>query len=143
MNNFRTRFLSGLLYALLITVSVFYSKISFKVLITIFSTIVLKEYFNLTNFKNHFFLILTLFFIWAPRYLITNNYLIMTTCIVSLISSIYCTITVFFKRYFKYSKIDFPISLLYITTSFFFMVQIHEHGTVFTPLYLFLLGKVH
>ena len=77
MNNFRTRFLSGLLYALLITVSVFYSKISFKVLITIFSTIVLKEYFNLTNFKNHFFLILTLFFIWAPRYLITNNYLIM------------------------------------------------------------------
>ena len=138
MKNFWTRFLSGLLYALLITISVFYSKFSFKVLITIFSTIVLKEYFNLINFKNYFFLLLVLFFIWTPRNLIINDYLIITTCIVSLISSIYCTSLLFFKRNYKYSKIIFSFSLLYITTSFFFMVQIHEHGTDFSPLYLFI-----
>ena len=41
-----------------------------------------------------------------------NDYLIITTCIVSLISSIYCTILLFFKRNFKYSKIIFSFSLL-------------------------------
>ena len=138
MKNFWTRLLFGLLYALLITVSIFYSKFSFKVLITFFSSMVLKEYFNLINFKNYFFLLLILFFIWTPRHLIINDYIIITTCIISLISSIYCTILLFFKKNFKYSKIDLSFSSLYITTSFFFMVQIHEYGTVFSPLYLFL-----
>ena len=137
MKNFWTRFLSGLLYALLITISIFYSNISFKILITILSTIVLKEYFNLVNLENYSFLLLTLFFIWAPKNLIINNYIITTTSVVSLISNIYCTILLFFNRGFKYSKINFYLSSLYITTSFFFMVLIHEHGTVFSPLYLF------
>ena len=79
MKNFWTRFLSGLLYALLITISIFYSNISFKILITILSTIVLKEYFNLVNLENYSFLLLTLFFIWAPKNLIINNYIITTT----------------------------------------------------------------
>ena len=138
MKNFWTRFFSGILYALLITISVFYSKLSFKALITIFSIIVLKEYFNLINSKNYFFLILVLFFVWTPKNLLINNYLIIITCVVSLISSIYCTSLLFLKRNFKFSKINFFFSLLQITSSFFFMVQIHEHGNVFSPLYLFL-----
>ena len=132
MKNFWTRFLSGLLYALLITISIFYSNISFKILITILSTIVLKEYFNLVNLENYSFLLLTLFFIWAPKNLIINNYIIITICVVSLISNIYCTILLFFNRGFKYSKINFYLSSLYITTSFFFtqpnyVVQSEEH----------------
>ncbi len=79
MKNFWTRFFSGILYALLITISVFYSKLSFKALITIFSIIVLKEYFNLINFKNYFFLILVLFFVWTPKKFLINNYLIIIT----------------------------------------------------------------
>ena len=138
MKNFWTRFFSGIIYALLITISIFYSKLSFKALITIFSIIVLKEYFNLINSKNYFFLILVLFFVWTPKNLLINNYLIIITCVVSLISSIYCTSLLFLKRNFKFSEINFFFSLLQITSSFFFMVQIHEHGKVFSPLYLFL-----
>ena len=138
MKNFWTRFFSGIIYALLITISVFYSKLSFKALITIFSIIVLREYFNLINSKNYFFLILVLFFVWTPKNLLINNYLIIITCVVSLISSIYCTSLLFMKRNFKFSEINFFFSLLQITSSFFFMVQIHEHGKVFSPLYLFL-----
>ena len=48
MKNFWTRFLSGLLYASLITMSIFFSDFSFKILISILSILVLKEYFNLT-----------------------------------------------------------------------------------------------
>ena len=138
MKNFWTRFLSGLLYALLISASVFYSKFSFKIVISLFSTIALIEFFNLINFKNYFFLLLVLFLIWYPKDLVINDSLTITVCIVSLICSVYCTILLFFKRNFKYSKINFTTSLLYITTSFFFMIQIHEHGTIFNPLYLFL-----
>tara|TARA_B100000900_G_scaffold261211_1_gene222659 strand:- start:188 stop:973 length:786 start_codon:yes stop_codon:yes gene_type:complete len=138
MKNFWTRFFSGMLYALLIAISVFYSKFSFKVLITFFSIIVLKEYFNLINLKNYFFLILVLFFVWTPKNLLINNYLIIATCVASLISSLYCTGLLFFKRSFKFSKINFYVSLFQITSSFFFMVQIHEHGNAFSPLYLFL-----
>ena len=135
---FWTRFLSGLLYASLITITVFYSNLSFKVLITILSIIVIKEYFNLIKNKNYFFFLFVLFFIWTPTNLIINNYLIISICFVSLISSIYCTILLFFKGEFENSKINIFFSLLNITTSYFFMVQIHEHGTVFSPLYLFL-----
>ena len=138
MKNFWTRFFSGILYALLITISVFYSKLCFKALITIFSIIVINEYFNLINSKNYFFLILVLFFVWTPKNFLINNYLIIITCVVSLISSIYCTSLLFLKRNFKFSEINFFFSLLQITSSFFFMVQIHEHGNVFSPLYLFL-----
>ena len=138
MKNFWTRFLSGLLYALLITTSIFYSNFSFKILITILSTIVLKEYFNIINVKSYFFLFLTLFFIWTPKNLMINDYLIITNCAISLISNIYCTTLLFLKRKFKYSKINFYLSSTYISTSFFFMVQIHEYGTVFNPLYLFI-----
>ena len=135
---FWTRFLSGLLYALLITITVFYSNFSFKVLITILSIIVLKEYFNLIKNKNYFFFLFVFFFIWTPRNLIINDYLIVSICFVSLVSSIYCTILLFFKGNFKNSKINVLFSLLYITTSYFFLVQIHEHGVIFSPLYLFL-----
>ena len=135
---FWTRFLSGLLYASLITITVFYSNLSFKVLITILSIIVIKEYFNLIKNKNYFFFLFVLFFIWTPRNLIINDYLIISICFVSLISSIYCTILLFFKGEFKNSKINIFFSLLYITTSYFFMVRIHEHGAIFSPLYLFL-----
>ncbi len=137
MKNFWTRFLSGLLYALLISASVFFSKFSFKVVISLFSIIALKEFFNLLNFKNYFFLLLVLFLIWIPENLVIYDSLTITACIVSLICSIYCTILLFFKRNFKYSKLNFTISSLYLTTSFFFMIQIHEHGTIFNPLYLF------
>ena len=139
MKNFWTRFLSGLLYALLISASVFFSKFSFKVVISLFSIIALKEFFNLLNFKNYFFLLLVLFLIWIPENLVIYDSLTITACIVSLICSIYCTILLFFKRNFKYSKLNFTISSLYLTTSFFFMIQIHEHGTIFNPLYLFVL----
>ena len=137
MKNFWTRVLSGLLYALLISASVFFSKFSFKVVISLFSIIALKEFFNLLNFKNYFFLLLVLFLIWIPENLVIYDSLTITACIVSLICSIYCTILLFFKRNFKYSKLNFTISSLYLTTSFFFMIQIHEHGTIFNPLYLF------
>ncbi len=137
MKNFWTRFLFGLLYAILVSASVFYSKFSFKIVISLFSIIVLKEFFTLISFKNYFFLLLVLFLIWIPENLVINDSLTITVCIVSLICSIYCTTLLFFKRDFKYSKINFTTSLLYITTSFFFMIQIHEHGTIFNPLYLF------
>ncbi len=138
MKNFWTRFLFGLLYASVITLTIFYSKFSFKIFITILSIIVLKEFFDLINFKNYFFFLIFLFFIWIPRNLIANDLFITTTCIISLISNIYCTILLFFKRNFKFSKINFSSSLLYITTSFFFMIQIHGYGNFFSPLYLFL-----
>ena len=138
MKHFWTRFSSGLLYASLMTTTVFYSNFYFKVLISILSIIVLKEYYKLINQKYYFFFLVVLFFIWTPKNLINYNYLIITTCFVSFISSIYCTILLFFNRDFKNSKINVLFTLLYITTSYFFMVQIHEHGTVFSPLYLFL-----
>ena len=138
MKNFWNRLLFGLLYALLITISVFFSNFSFKVLISILSIIVLKEYFSLIDNKNYFFFLLVLFFIWTPRNLIINDYLIITISIISLISNLYCTFLLFLKRNFKNSKINFFFSLLYITTSFFFMTEIHEYGNVFSPLYLFL-----
>lgn len=135
---FWTRFLSGLLYASLITISVFFSIYSFKVLLSILSIIVLKEYFSLINNKNYFFFLLVLFFIWIPRNLIINDFITITTFIISLICNIYCTILLFFKRNFKNSKINFCFSSLYIATSFFFLIEIHGYGTVFSPLYLFL-----
>ena len=138
MKNFWNRLLFGSLYALLITISVFFSNFSFKVLISILSIIVLKEYFSLIDNKNYFFFLLVLFFIWTPRNLIINDYLIITISIISLISNLYCTFLLFLKRNFKNSKINFFFSLLYITTSFFFMTEIHEYGNVFSPLYLFL-----
>ena len=55
MKNFWTRFLSGLLYASLITPQFFILISTFKVLISIFSIIVIKEYFNLINYKNYLF----------------------------------------------------------------------------------------
>ena len=138
MKNFWIRFLSGFLYASLITIAVFYSNLSFKVLITILSIIVLKEYFNLIKNKNYFFFLLVFFFIWTPRNLIIDDYLIKFICYVSLISSIYCTFLLFFKRNFKNSKINVFFSLVNITTSYFFMIEIHQHGAIFSPLYLFL-----
>ena len=138
MKNFWTRFLSGLLYASLITISIFFSNFSFKILISILSILVLKEYLNLINYKNYFFFLLVLFFIWFPRNLLMSDYIIITTSIISLISNVYCTILLFFKRNFKNSKINFSFSLSYITTSFFFMIEIHRYGSVFNPMYLFL-----
>ena len=138
MKHFWTRFLSGLLYASLMTTTVFYSNFYFKVLISILSIIVLKEYYKLINQKYYFFFLVVLFFIWTPKNLINYNYLIIITCFISFISSIYCTILLFFNRDFKNSKINVLFTLLYITTSYFFIVRIHEHGTVFSPLYLFL-----
>ena len=138
MKNFWIRFLSGLFYASLITITVFYSNLSFRVLISILSIIVLNEYFNLIKNKNYFFFLLVLFFIWTPRNLIIYDYLIKFICCISLISSIYCTYLLFFKRNFKNSKINIFFSLVCITSSYFFMVEIHEYGVIFSPLYLFL-----
>jgi len=138
MKNFWIRFLSGLLYASLITIAVFYSNLSFKVLITILSIIVLKEYFNLIKNKNYFFFLIVLFFIWTPRNLVFYDYLIKFIFYISLISSIYCTFLLFFKKDFKNSKINIFFSLVSITTSYFFMIEIHEYGVTFSPLYLFL-----
>jgi len=138
MRNFWIRFLSGFLYASLITISILYSNLSFKILITVLSILALNEYFNLINYKNYFFFLLILFFIWTPRNEIINDYLIISICFFSLISSIYCTILLFFKRNFKNSKINIFFSLLHITSSFFFIIEIHNHGNIFRPLYLFL-----
>ena len=138
MKNFWIRFLSGFLYASLITIAVFYSNLSFKVLITILSIIVLKEYFNLIKNKNYLFFLIVLFFIWTPRNLIIDDYFIKFICYISLISCIYCTFLLFFKRNFKNSKINVFFSLVHITTSYFFMIEIHEYGVIFSPLYLFL-----
>ncbi len=138
MKNLWTRFFSGSMYALLITISIFFSNFSFKLLISVLSIIVLNEYFSLIGSKNYFFFLLVLFFIWTPRNLIINDYLIISISIISLISNLYCSVLLFLKRNFKNSKINFFFSLLYITTSFFFMIEIHEYGTVFSPLYLFL-----
>ena len=138
MKNFWTRFLSGLLYASFITITIFYSNFTFKVLITFLSIMVIKEYFNLINYNNYLYFLLVLFFIWTPKNLIIYNYIIIAICFLSLISSIYLTVLLFLKRKFKNSKINIFFSLLYITTSYFFMIQIHEHGIIFSPLYLFI-----
>ena len=137
MKNFWIRFLSGLLYASLITITVFYSNLSFKVLISILSIIVLNEYFNLIKNKKYFFFLLVLFFIWTPRNLIIDDYLVKFICYISLISSIYCTFLLFFKRSFKNSKINIFFSLVCITTSYFFMIEIHEYGVIFLVLYIY------
>ena len=76
MKNFWTRFLSGLLYASFITITIFYSNFTFKVLITFLSIMVIKEYFNLINYNNYFYFLLVLFFIWTPKNLIIYNYII-------------------------------------------------------------------
>ena len=134
MKEFYIRFISGILYALLILFALFSNQLTFSIVLTIFSILALIEFQRLINYKSIFAIALLLLLVYNFNKFQIDDHFLNFLLILNFASHFFLLYTLFFNKkiIFKYIVKSFLTSL-YVALGCFFIIALAGTAENYNP----------